>query len=360
MYVNKKVLILCVSLLCGFSQILHAKEQLTLNIAGWDVYSDPENPKKVIGYESFEKKTGAVIKFRPLSNLDDIITVAESGENYDVFIISNEGIRSLHDMELVKPLNLQDIPNYQNLHHNLKYSALSQFESRVYAVPWAWGPTGLMYDKDVIKNPDSWNILWDLRYKEKVGMWDDISMIWTTALSLGYKNVYSLTRKQLKAVEDKLLSFNDQAHLYYKGGNEEMEHAIEGNLVAYNSWYDPSSRLKALGKNYAMIIPKEGAVGMFDSYMLGKDSQQVKLVHQYINYQISPEVQKQMVHITGLAPSNLETLSLLSQTKIKELHLDEEDFFNRMLLWDHMPRKNLYEEVLETVRKDFKNQGHRH
>ena len=186
MYVNKKVLILCVSLLCGFSQILHAKEQLTLNIAGWDVYSDTENPKKVIGYESFEKKTGAVIKFRPLSNLDDIITVAESGENYDVFIISNEGIRSLHDMELVKPLNLQDIPNYQNLHHNLKYSALSQFESRVYAVPWAWGPTGLMYDKDVIKNPDSWNILWDLRYKEKVGMWDDISMIWTTALSLGY------------------------------------------------------------------------------------------------------------------------------------------------------------------------------
>ena len=46
---------------------------------------------------------------------------------------------------------------------------------------------------------------------------------------------------------------------------------------------------------------------------------------------------------------------LLEPTLIKKLHLDEQDYFNRMLLWDHMPRKNLYEEVLEEVRKDFKH-----
>lgn len=353
--VTKNTLILLIGLISISPQYLLAEDKVILKIAGWDVYADPENPDKVIGYESFEKKTGALILFKPFSNLDDIITAAESEEPYDIFIISNEGIRSLHDMGLVKPLNLQDLPHYQNLHHNLKYSEWSQFDSRVYAVPWAWGPTGLMYDKDVIKEADSWSILWDPRYKGRVAMWDDISMIWTTALALGYKNVYSLTRNQLKSVKNKLLLFNHQAHLYYKGGSEELELAMHGELVAYNSWYDPSSRLSAVGKNFAMIIPKEGAVGMFDSYLLSKDSQQIALVHEFINHQISPVIQKQMVDVTGLAPSNIEALELLDTNKIKALHLDDADYFNRMLLWDHMPRRNLYEKVLDDVRRDFKD-----
>jgi spermidine/putrescine-binding protein len=190
-YKNNSILILMFTLVLLFSQNLLAEEKAVLRITGWDVYGDPDHPHKTIGFKSFEQKTGVEIKFKPLSHLDDIISAAESGEEFNVFIISNEGIRILHDMELVNPLNLASLPNYQNLHHNLKHSEWSQFNSRVYAAPWAWSPTGLMYDKDVINNPDSWSTLWDPKYKGKTAMWDDVSMVWTTALALGYKNVYS-------------------------------------------------------------------------------------------------------------------------------------------------------------------------
>ena len=333
----------------------YSHEANVLTIAGWDVYADPDNPNKTIGYESFEKATGVKIHFTPLSNLDDIISFAESEIDQDIFIISNEGIEILHDMGLVTPINLGAIPNYQNLHHNLKYSEWSQFKSRVYAVPWAWGPTGLLYDKDKMSAPESWNVLWDPRYKGKVSMWNDVSMIWTTALALGYQNVYSLTKKQLEAVKQKLLEFNKRSAVYYEGGGEELELAKSGKIIAFNSWYDPSGRLKKTGKNFAMTIPKEGAVGMFDSYMISKGSHMEELSHQFINHQLSPEIQTKLVHITGLAPSNIETLGLLSREDIKALHLDDPDYFNRMLLWDHMPRKNLYEKVLEEVRSDFNN-----
>jgi spermidine/putrescine-binding protein len=123
-------------------------------------------------------------------------------------------------------------------------------------------------------------------------------------------------------------------------------------LVAYNSWYDPSARLKAAGKNFAMTIPKEGAVGMFDSFMISKNAHHKDLAHQYVNHQIDPAIQQQMVKITGLAPSNIETLGLLKAEEIRALHLDDPDYFNRMILWDHMPRKNLYDEVLNAVRQD--------
>lgn len=333
---------------------LMAEEQKILKIAGWNAYTDPSHPNKIIGYENFEKNTGVKIFFKPLAHLDDIISTAESTEQYDIFIISNEGIRMLHDMNLVIPLELSALPHYQDLHHNLKYSELSQFGRKIYAVPWAWGPTGLIYNKSIIDKPTSWNLLWDPKYKGKVALWDDISMIWITALALGYQNDYSLTRMQLENVEEKLFSFNKQSGIYYKGDGDEIKLATQRKIVAYNSWHDSSIQLKKAGKNFTMIIPKEGTVGMFDSFLISANSKQAAIAHKYINHQISPVIQKKMLDITGLSPANLETLRLLKIDEIKALHLDEPGYFNRMLLWDNMPRKNLYEQVLKSVRDDLK------
>lgn len=325
-----------------------------LKVTGWDVYSDPDKPNKTIGYKSFEKQFNVIIDFKALSNLDDIIEAAESDVNYDVFIISNEGIRILHDMQLASSFDLNLLPEYQSLHPSLQYTKWAQFATKPYAIPWAWGPTGFMYDQDVMPAPNSWNVLWDKKYAGKIAMWDDISIIWTAALSLGYKNVYSLTQPQLAKVKDKLIAFNKLQAKYYTGGGDEIELVKSGQVVAYNSWYNPSIRLKKYGKNFSMTIPKEGAVGMFDSYMISSKSKKSMIAHKYVNHQITPAIQKSMTRITGLAPANIETLGLLNPDEIKFLHLHEQDYFSKMILWDHMPRQNLYNKVLEDVRADYK------
>ena len=335
------------------TSISHANENI-LRIAGWDVYSDPLRKDKTIGYKSFEKKYNITIQFKPLNNLDAIIDFAETDTNFDIFIISNEGIRLLHDMDLVEELDLEKLPNYQSLHHNLRLSDWSMFNGSVFAVPWAWGPTGLLYNEDIIKNPVSWSVLWDPKYKGRVALWNDVSMIWTTALYLGYKNVYSLTRDQLRHVKGKLLELNKNVYGYYNGEEEELKFILEKDVIAMNSWFDPSSRFKKKNLNFRMIIPDEGAVGMFDSYLIRKTSIHKELSHKFIDHQISPSIQKQMTHITGLAPANIETLSLMSGKEIKALHLDESDYFNKIILWDHMPRKHLYEKVITEIRNDLK------
>ena len=82
---------------------------------------------------------------------------------------------------------------------------------------------------------------------------------------------------------------------------------------------------------------------MFDSFLISTASHNKELAHQYINHQISPPIQQQMVYLTGLAPANIETLTLLMPKEIKALHLDEPDYFSRMLLWNNMSHKHLYE-----------------
>ena len=83
------------------SQAVNIDENKILRIVGWDVYADPISTNKTLGYKKFEKKYGVTIQFTPLSNLEDIINATESGTDYDVIIISNEGIHTLEQMKFV-------------------------------------------------------------------------------------------------------------------------------------------------------------------------------------------------------------------------------------------------------------------
>lgn len=350
-----KGLVLSVLVLCILTVVSTAKAENrpVLRIVGWDVYADPDHSGKTIGYKEFEKNENVTIEFTPLSNLESIIEAAESSNKYDLIIASNEGVKPLYQMGLAKPLDLARIPRYQELHHNLKYNEWCQFQAHAYAVPWAWGPTGLLYNTETINDPESWNILWEKRKKGTISLWNDVSMIWTTALSLGFKNVFNLTRHQLEQVKGKLLELNQLAHGYYDGNDQMLEFILKNDVDILNSWFDPSRRLLVKNKKFKMIIPKEGAVGMFDSYLVSSTTDKESLAYRYINHQISPETQKEMIHVTGLSPANIETIALLQPEEIKSLHLDEIDYFNRMILWDVMPRKHLYEKVLNEVRADF-------
>ena len=343
-------LIILFTLVSGKAIAEPITDHQVLHVAGWDVYADPEHHNKTIGYKSFEEQSGYTIEFTPLNNLDAIINYAETAKHIDVLIISNEGIKILYKMNLIKNFDIDKIPYYQDLHHSLRYTDWGQFDGKVYAVPWAWGPTGLLYDSNELSEPESWNIFWDPKYKGKVAFWDDISMIWITALTLGYKNVYNLTHEQLDEVKKKLLQLNGQLHSIYKGEQEEINLLISGNILITNSWFDPSARLAKHNMQFKMVIPEEGAVGMFDSYLLSRNNKLMEVSHDFINHQISPEVQLQLSRTTGLAPSNIETLALMSQDEIKDLHLDDPSYFRKMILWDIMPRKHLYEQIMQEIR----------
>jgi len=330
------------------------KKPQILRVVGWDVYSDPDNNRKTIGYQAFEREYGVNIEYTPLKNLDDIIEAAESRKQYDVIIISNEGIQVLQDMRLVTAIDKVKLTNYLDLNANISNYKKCHFPNKVCAVPWSWGATGLIYDTNSMSEPDSWNDLWDPRYKGQVTVWNDVSMVWFTALSLGYKNVYNLTRQQLADVKAKLLKLNKQVHHYYSGQQDALEHIRGEEAILMNAWFDPSVRLRQENLFFKKITPQEGVVGMFDSLLISKKTSNIDVAHQFIDYMIKPQVQHLMVSKTGLAPANTKTVNLLEAHQIDSLHLDDEYFFNRMILRDVMPRKHLYEAILKDVREDFK------
>lgn len=326
-----------------------------LKIIGWDTYTDPERADKTIGYKAFEEQFGVEIVFTPRSSLDSIINEIESGNQYDLVIISNEGINILRQMQLIRPLDTSKLSNFQDLYPQFQNNKWIKSNSHLYAIPMAWGPMGLLYNTDIIPEPDSWNILWDPKYKDHISVRNDISMIWLTALSLGYKNIYNLTRGQLKNVEEKLLRLNKQVYDLYNDRTHKINNIHNGNAQLLNSWLNPTQELRKHNHNYKMVTPGEQTIGKFDSYLITKSTANNNLAYQYINFQISASSQKKMTRSTGLSPANHLTTNLLTKQEIEALHLNDKNYFNQMLLLELMPRKDLYDQLVNIVREDLKS-----
>ena len=47
------------------------------------------------------------------------------------------------------------------------------------------------------------------------------------------------------------------------------------------------------------------------------------------------------------------TYGIRTHNAIKALHLDEADYFNRMILWDVVPRRHMYKQLLDDIKQDF-------
>ena len=72
---------------------------------------------------------------------------------------------------LVQELNKDNIPNISQMDE--EYLNLDIDPGNKYSVPYMFGTVGLIYNKDVIKEDvDSWDILWDEKYKNKIFMFD--------------------------------------------------------------------------------------------------------------------------------------------------------------------------------------------
>ena len=99
---------------------------------------------------------------------------------------------------LVQELNKDNIPNISQMDED--YLNLDIDPGNKYSVPYMFGTVGLIYNKDVVKEDvDSWDILWDEKYKNRIFMFDTYRDTLGAALK---KLGYSLNSENPKEIEE--------------------------------------------------------------------------------------------------------------------------------------------------------------
>jgi len=183
------------------------KKTPTLNLLVWEGYADPSFVK------TFEEQHHCKVTASYMGSSDELVAKLRGGSagNYDVISPSSDVATSIAAAGLAAPLDLTKIPSYGQLSPQLTSLPLVRMKGQVYGVPFMWGPDPLLYDTTVFAEPpDSWNVLWDPKYRGKISVWDDLSTIYMAAQVLGYdkpdpSQLYNLTDEQLEAVKKKLL-----------------------------------------------------------------------------------------------------------------------------------------------------------
>lgn len=334
---------------CGSCQ----KKTPALNLLVWEGYADPSFVK------GFEEQCKCKVSASYMGSSDELVAKLRGGSasNYDVISPSSDVATMVASSGLAAPLDLTKIPSYGQLSPKLTSLPLVRANGNVYGVPFMWGPNPLIYDATVFTNPpDSWNVLWDPKYKGKISVWDELSTVYMAAQILGYdkpdpNQLYNLSDDQLEAIKKKLLELKPNIRKMWATGGELTNLFQNHEVVAAMGWPLNTAELKKQNFPVGETIPKENTTGWIDHLMITAASENKELAQQFLEYMVQAKTQKLVTDVTRYTPANPQAGQLMTAEQRQLLHLDDVDNYQkRIYFWQNVPRRAKYNEIWNEVK----------
>ena len=214
-----------------------------------------------------------------------------------------------------------------------------------------WGPDTLIYNTKVFKKaPTSWSVLYSKQYKGKITVPDNPIQIADVAVYLRYPHPYNLTAAQLAKVKSVLRAQRPLIRSYWGQAGDFESLFKNGEAVVGAGWPLMTVDLKRSGVPVAETIPKEGATGWADTWMLSARSRHTACAYAWMNYAISPRVQKQVEAVTHYTPANVKTAALLGPKLSVGLHVTDTKFFNTIQFWQTPPNYTQWQQIWTDIK----------
>ena len=318
----------------------------TISALCWEGYTDPAWTK------DFTKETGVKVKSTFIGSNDELVTKLRGApDQYDLVSPSSDTTKILIDAGQVQAIDLNAVPNAKTTFDFFRTAPAVNVDGNLYGVPVAWGFIPLIYNTSLVKDtPNSWNDIYDPQYKNEVSVWQDIALIYTTAIQLGFKNVYTLSDSQLTQIKNKLLELKPNIRKYWTTAGELANLMASKEAIIGMSFGGVSiTQLEAENVPAKEIIPTEGATSWFDNWMIPAKAPNPEAALAYINYFHKPDVQKQFANITSYGITNENAVDLVPKPYYNAYNLGDPNFIAGLDYWKPVPRRQQYLDVLNSV-----------
>ncbi|MEK6284285.1 MAG: extracellular solute-binding protein [Acidobacteriota bacterium] len=274
-----------------------------LNVFIWSNYL----PDSVIA--EFERRYDAKLNVELYDSNEALLAKLQSGGvSYDIIVPSDYMVTVLREQGLLQELNRDVLTNFSNL--DPQFVGLPYDQTNQHSIPYMWGTTGIAYRKDkVTGNIDSWAALWDIRYKDRIAMLDDVRETLGAALKFLGKSENSTDAGEVQAAAGLLLEQKPLVKAYDSGGFDQM-------LLSGDAWIAQAYSgqiAKAIAENPAIgyVIPKEGCTIFVDNMCVPRNSFHKELAHEFINFVHEAKTAAAIANGTGYSSLNLAARSLI-------------------------------------------------
>ena len=257
-----------------------------VSIATWPNYFNKEN------YDAFTEQTGAYIQVSVFGSNEEMLAKLQAGgTGWDVFVPTNYTITTYTDLDLIQPLDLSRLPNYQPSAISARFRDPGIVNDKVYAVSKNWGTTGFVVNTDKVSTtPQSWKEFFEVTKGEASGrvlVHDyQLTTIGAALCALGY-SFNSVEPDELAEAEKLLLDV--KPHLFaitsdYQPGMR------SGDALMSIAWVGDGVQLHSDMPEIDYVLADDGGELWSDFYAIPKSAPRLDAAYALINYLLDPEV----------------------------------------------------------------------
>ena len=288
-----------------------------LNLVAWEGYTQKQ------WVLPFTKATGCKVNAKYAGSSDEMVTLMRSGggSQYDMVSASGDASLRLIYGKDVQPVNVKLIPDWKSFIPALKSPPHNTIGGQHYGVSLQWGPNTLLYNTTKVKPaPTSWSSIYSSKYKGKVTVPDNPIQIADAALylskskpSLGIKDPYELNKKQFDAAVALLTAQKPLIKKYWALASDEIDLFKNGDAVIGATWPYQTNTLIGDKVPVKDLIPKEGATGWADTWMLSAKAKHPNCAYMWLKWVSTPKVQAQQAIYFGETPANPKACPIMDK-----------------------------------------------
>ena len=240
-------------------------------------------------YEEFEKETGIKVNEKTFDDMHYMYQEVASGKvKYDVILVSDDMAEKMIKEEMLQTINKDNIPNIVNMNEGDMGKPYDP--NNDYTVPYMNGTIGLIYNTETVdEDIDSWESLFDTKYKNEVFMFDNMRDTIGVALkTLGY-SLNSTDPNELEEAKNLLIKQKEEINPVY-GADEVLDLMKSGEKKIAMIWSGEGLNLETEDSTFKYVIPEEGADYWLDSWAIPKDAQNVSGAEKFINFMSDKDI----------------------------------------------------------------------
>lgn len=304
----KKVFALLLSLAMFLP--LGAQAQEVVNVYNWEDYID----ESVL--DQFEQETGIHVNYmRFTMNEDMMVSVRANPGAYDVVFPSEYCIERLIAEDLLAEINYENVPNMSYTLPNLLDPSYDP--NNAHSVPYMWGTVGILYNTKMVDDPvDSWEILWNDKYKSNVFMLDSIRDSMGIALkSLGY-SMNTRNPVELEAAKSKLVDQKKRGIVKAYQVDETKDKMVQNEAALALVYSGDAQYAIDLNPDLAYAIPKEGSNVWVDGMVIPKTAKNKENAEKFINFLCRPDIAQKNCDIIRYSSPNSGAIELMGDSYI--------------------------------------------
>ena len=278
-----------------------------LKIFNWGDYIDFD----VI--DEFEEKTGFTIIYDTFDTNESMYAKMKADPTgYDLIFPSEYMAKRMIEEGYISKLDFDNIPNISMI--DTKFRGLSYDPTNEYTVPYTWGTLGILYNKEMIKEPiKSWDILWDKKYNKNIFMMNSSRDSMAVALKkLGY-SLNTTNDKELKEAKDLLIRQKPLVLAYLN--DEIKDKMVSGEAALALSYSGNALEVVAEYPEYLdYVVPTEQGTNWFvDVVCIMETSKHKKTAEEFINFLCETDIATRNCDYIRYSTPHLEAIEEMKE-----------------------------------------------